>query len=394
MHIRFFSAYEPGWSFYRDLLPFLASRGARVDLVVSRSEYRAGRGSLDDAMSHPLIKVCRLPTWRGIVRNRFQKYGIMLVYMLTAAFKSLFLMPKSDLNFFLTAPPFFYVWGYVLKVLGGQRYCCLVMDVYPDVAVEVGTLERKGLPTRFLTLLSRFALRRADLVIVIGRCMREFLESEGVPPEHIFLITNWTDEQGIAPVPRDSNPLRRELGLETDFVVLYSGNIGASHYFDDILKVARRLNGVQDLRFVIIGGGRRLNEVEAAKEHYGLENIMLLPFQPAEKLSQSLSLGDVHFICLRDGFSGLAVPSKAYGALAVGRPIIYQGEGRGEIARMIHEERIGTVVPLGDPSALEKSILDYYHDPVRVAEEGDRSRHLAETRYSRASSLEKYRILL
>jgi colanic acid biosynthesis glycosyl transferase WcaI len=141
---------------------------------------------------------------------------------------------------------------------------------------------------------------------------------------------------------------------------------------------------------VFVGDGQRRTELERAQSAEGLENLVLLPFQPVERLAHSLSLGDVHFVSLRAGFEGLMVPSKAYSVLEAGRGLIYQGTASGEIARLVVEEDIGSVVPLDDPDALERAIRGALADPVTVAGWGLRAEGLAERPYSRASALQRY----
>lgn len=393
LRIPFFNTYEPATSFYRDLLPFLAEQNSTVEIIVSNAEYRSGRGRLEDAVKHSKIRVTRIPAGYDIVCNKFQKLWVMITYMTGAAVSSLF-GSKVELNFFLTQPPLFSIWGYFLKVFRGQRYCCLMMDIYPDLAVQDGMLKKTAFTTRFLGAVSRFTLRHADIVIVIGRCMRDYLVAKGIPAQRIHLITNWTDENKVVPVPHSNNPLRKELNLGNDYVILYSGNMGISHFFDDIIEVARRLREIDDLRFIFFGNGVRRKEIELAKKKYILGNLLLLPFQPVERLSESLSIGDVHFISLRDGFEGLVVPSKAYSAMAVGRPIIYQGNKSGEIARMVAESNIGSVVPLRNADALEREILKSYRNPSMVAKHGSKALALSRGRFGRQQALDKYKRVL
>lgn len=386
MRIRFLSAFEPGWSFYRDLLPFLAKQGVEIELVISNAEYRGGRSPLDEALSHSRIRVSYVPV--GKVEVGVERAWIYLAYIAGAIVRTLF-GQTADLNFFITQPPLFSIWGYILKVLRQQRYCILVMDLYPDVAVQGDLLPSTALSTRLLNMVSRFVLRRADIVIALGRCMEERLHREGVPPQRTYVIPNWANAK-VYPIPHHDNQLRRELGLEEDFIVLYSGNIGFSHFFDDLLEVARRLRKTRNLRFVFVGDGVRRKEIKQAKETHNLSNILLLPFQPVERIAQSLSMGDVHFISLRPGFEGLVVPSKTYSALAAGRAVIYQGNPHGEIARMVAEEQIGLVVPPYNSDALERAILHYYRNPAIVAGQGKRAYELAQGRFSCRNSLEKY----
>jgi glycosyltransferase involved in cell wall biosynthesis len=265
------------------------------------------------------------------------------------------------------------------------------MDLYPNVAVQGGLLKETGLLTGFLTTLSRFTLKNADPLIVIGRCMQENMQKIGVSPEHIFVVPNWANETEIYPVPHSKNQLRQELGVEDDaFVVLYTGNIGFSHFFDDILEVARRLRDVPHLYFMFIGNGVRRKEVEQAREMHNLKNVLLLPFQPIDKWADTFGLGDIHFVSLRTGFEGVVVPSKTYSVLSAGRPVIYQGSPYGEIARMIAEEEIGTVVPLSNPDVLEQAILHYLDNPMLVEEQGEKAYRLTKERLSREHAIMKY----
>lgn len=391
--IRFFNTYEPVSPFYRDLIPFLSARGLDVEVVVSSREYRAGRKPLEESLGSDRVGVRRIRAGRGVVRGRSQKLWAMLTYVIGAAGFSL-LGPRARLNFFLTQPPLFSLWGLVLRWLRRQPYCCLVMDVYPDVAVRDGLLQAGGLGPRFLTYVSRSVLRRADAVIVIGRCMRERMEQDGIPSERLHLVPNWVNDAEVQPVEHEQNALRKELGLEGKFVILYSGNMGVSHFLDDILETARRLRELRDLVFLFIGDGPRRREVLAWQERFDLKNILLLPFQPTERLAESLSLGDVHFLSLRAGFEGLVVPSKAYGALGAGRPILYQGESTGEIGRMVEEERIGSVVPLDNPAPLVAAVKRYYDDRSLTADQGCRALALNRRKYGREHALAAYAQIL
>jgi hypothetical protein len=178
MKLRFLSALEPGFSFYRDLLPALADAGADVELLITDAEYRGGRGPIDQAFDHPRIRahVIHIAGHAGKGSRRIVVY---LRYMMAACLRTLF-GPRADFNFFLTQPPFFYLWGMVLKLLRGQQYGVLIMDMYPDAAVEAGVLPRRGLATRLAYWLSRVGARNADRVFVIGRCTAEMLERDGV----------------------------------------------------------------------------------------------------------------------------------------------------------------------------------------------------------------------
>jgi glycosyltransferase involved in cell wall biosynthesis len=282
------------------------------------------------------------------------------------------------------------MWGFVLKVLRRQRYCQLIMDLYPDIAVADGLLAQGSIVQRVLHWASRFALRHSEQIIVIGRCTQERLLAEGFPQEQITVIPNWADEHVTYPIGHADNPLRQKFGLNDAFVVLYSGNMGTVHDFDDILQVAKNLAHLADLRFVFIGDGRRKAEIEAFKAGHQLDNIVLLPYQPVEELSYSLSMGNVHFVSLRQGFEGLAVPSKTYGAFAVARPVIYHGAANGEIARTIDEHQIGFVVEPGHVEQLQDAICFYYQNRDEAQTAGLRAYECSQNELSREQAMFAY----
>jgi colanic acid biosynthesis glycosyl transferase WcaI len=384
--VRLFNTVEPVTTFYRDLIPYWEQRGWQVHVVISRVVYRVGR---DEAWRSSQTKVRYTPAWELTAQGRLPKLFIMLAYIFFAALFSLF-GPRVDRNVFLTQPPLFFIWGWVLQKLRRQPYYIVLMDLYPDVAIQDGLLAERSLLTRFLLTLSRFGLRHADGLIVIGRCMAQRLVQLGIRQDRIHIIPNWTNEEKVRALPHAENGFRQQMGWQDKFVILYSGNIGTSHYFDDLLEVCNRLREREDVRFVFIGQGQRRREVEHFQAQRQLKNIQILPFQPQKKLTESLGAGDLHFVSLRSAFTGLVVPSKSYGILAVGRPILYQGETDGEIARLIQEENVGQVVALGQPEQLEASILAYLNNPDLASEQGVRARKLAESRYSKEVACARY----
>jgi glycosyltransferase involved in cell wall biosynthesis len=394
MRYRFFNTYEPVTTLYRDVVPALVSRGHEVDIVLSRAVYRPGREDLERVVGHlDGVRMLKTASLGVSPTSGSRKALLTAIYVVQSAIYSLF-GPPVDLNIFLTQPPLFTLWGWVLSAVRGQPYCSIVMDVYPQQMIAYGLLKEDSLLARLLSWLSVTALRKADDVIVIGRCMARQLNLMGVPSERISFIPNWMDEDLVLPIEPADNPLRAEWGLEGKFVVLYAGNMGLAHYFDDVLAVAHDLKTWEDLAFVFVGGGARYEEVEAEVEAKGLTNVLLLPFQAMDKWTEVLGVGDLHLVVFRDKHTGFGVPSKTYASLAAGRPVLYQGSDWSEIARMIQEQDVGAVLPCGDTAGLRESIIRYLNEPELLRRQGRRARQLAEGVYSRAESIRRYVELL
>lgn len=391
MKIRFFNTYEPVSPFYRDVLPALIEAGAEVEVVISKAEYRRGRdliGFFQDAKGIKFIRTINFG--KHAYDGGWTKFLIMALYAIHGGFYALF-GPGVDKNVFLTQPPFFAILGVLLKRLRGQPYYHITMDIQPEMSVALGLAKKDSLITRFSGWMSKLVLRNASGVIVIGRFMKEKIKHFGIEESKIHVIQNWADERNIYPISPDQNRLRQDQHWQNKFVVLYAGNIGIPQYFDDLLAVAANLKEETDILFVFIGEGVRKNELKQRVMQERLDNVKLLPFLHEQySLAEILSSGDVHIVSLQESCTGLAVPSKAYAALASGRPILFQGGADGEIAQMILESEIGFFIPPGDVISLQQAIMKLYENHALRNQLGENARQIILTTYSRQAAIEKY----
>lgn len=294
---------------------------------------------------------------RRNVLLRAVSYVFMIPWLMTRAL----LLPRTDFVVTMTDPPMLVVVGLAMKFFKRNRVIHWAQDLYPEVAEELGVLPRGNAVTNLLRRLSTEALVRGDAVVAIGRCMASRLTARGVSYAKIWIIPNWAPP--IQSLDRTNNPFRRTHGLEGQFVVVYSGNMGLAHEFDTVLDAAESLRG-QRVVFLFIGEGPRRVEVEAATRLRGIDNIRFLPSQPPEKLSESLSAADAHLVTMRSNLCGLVVPSKVYGVLAAGRPCLFVGPADSEAARLIRETDSGFVVEPGQSAQLASEILDWAGNPT------------------------------
>jgi colanic acid biosynthesis glycosyl transferase WcaI len=265
-------------------------------------------------------------------------------------------------------------------------------DVFPEIAVELKRLTNPGL-VGLLRVLTRFYLRRADRVVAIGPTMKRRLEAKGARPERVRVIPNWTDTKAITPQPRD-NGWAHANGLADRFVVMHSGNIGYAQDLDTLIRATTLLPDLDRLLAVLIGfGARHADHVSLARELHA-DRVAFLPYQPRESLSQSLSSADIHFVGLGRGLSGYVVPSRLYGILAAGRPVIAAADDDSETARLVREVGCGIVLPPGRPDLLAhviRSVAAREHD---LEEMGRRGRAYAEAEADREVAIGRYRRLL
>ena len=348
-----------------DLAAGLAARGWAVRIVTS------GAGlATPDVPGVTVERVAGGPR-RGRIWRRAVAYGALDPRLVRAALRG----PQPDVVVVGADPPLLFLAGPWLRRRTGAAVVHWAQDLYPDVAEALGVLRPGGVAARALGRQARHALRRVDAVVTIGRCMADRLAD--LDPVRVATIPNWAPAD-VRPLPGVDTPFRKAHGLDGRFVVMYSGTLGLAHPFDAVLDAAALLAATDpDVVFVVVGDGARRAEVEADAARRRLANLLFAPPQPRASLADSLGAADLHIVTMDMALLGLVVPSKVYGALAAGRPVVFVGPAASEAARVVAEHDAGTVVGtgavVGAGRAVAAAVRAWRADPARRAAAGARA---------------------
>lgn len=311
---------------------------------------------------------------------------------LAVSFTSALRTGRPDIVLCMTDPPIIANVSLAVARVFGAPLVVVSQDVFPEVAVELGRLENPLL-VGFLRQAIRFYLRRADRVVAIGETMRRRLEQKGAPADRLVVITNWVDTAVLHPEPRD-NPWARANDLVGRFVVMHSGNVGHAQDLDSLVRAATYLRDLDHLRIVVVGNGARHAQLSELVERLDLDSVVLLPYQPREVLSLSLSSADVHVVGLAKGLAGYVVPSRLYGILSAERPVIVAAEADSETVQVVEATGCGVVVPPGRPELLARMIRRAHDGDLDLAEMGRRGRAFVTAASDRTIAVAAYRRLL
>jgi len=274
----------------------------------------------------------------------------------------------------------------------GVPLLVISQDVFPEIATELGRLSNPAV-VGALRHLVRFYLARADRVVAIGDRMRDRLVAKGASPDRIAVIPNWIDTQFLTPRPR-VNAWAIENGLADAFVVMHSGNVGHAQNLDNLVVATTYLRDLPDLRVPIAGFGARSSEIHQLVERLEADAVSFLAYQPRETLPESLSAAHLHYVGLARGLSGFVVPSRLYGILAAGRPVIVAADADSETARLVAEVDCGIVLPPDRPDLLAVAIRDAHAGALDLEEMGRRGRAYVEAEADRLVALRRYRQLI
>jgi len=365
-----------------DLTQRLAAHGIDVHVVCSRQLYDDPAALLPASEMVRGIHVHRIWTSR-FGRDRLAGRAVDYAsFYVTAAAKLRRLLQLGDILVAKTDPPLISIVGAAVVRLRGAHLVNWLQDIFPEVASHLGANPLPRWLDAALRNLRDRSWRAARINVVLGSRMREHLEHRGIASDRIQIIENWADAEAIVLMPVDANQLRGPHGLTGKFVVAYSGNMGRAHEFDTILAAAEQLRTDQQVVFLMIGGGVKMQQLQRAVVDKGLANFRFLPYQPRAALSDSLGAADVHLACLLSKLEGLIVPSKFYGILAAGRPAIFIGDTDGELARIVKDFKCGLAVATGDTHALVGAIQRLMADKSGREEMGARARTLFMERYT------------
>lgn len=213
-------------------------------------------------------------------------------------------------------------------------------DLYPEAPIASGMFRENGLPARVLRPILRSAYRSCDLIADLGQCMADRLKTYRSKAKTATLPP-WALVEPEVPAPIDPT-VRNELFGKAKLGLLYSGNFGRAHSYEEFIALARQLRG-ESIGFCFASRGNRIDELRRAVGNDS-PNISWAGFAPEAELEKRLGACDLHLVSLRPEWTGTVVPSKFFGALAAGRGVVFAGSPKSAIAQWIVEHRVGWVL--------------------------------------------------
>jgi colanic acid biosynthesis glycosyl transferase WcaI len=297
---------------------------------------------------------------------------------------------QCDVVLAMTDPPFEGIVGAFVAMLKGKPFVYNIRDLYPDMALG-GSIVPPGLLARVWEILHRWALHRATRVIVLGEDMKARIVAKGVPAERVSIVRDGVETAAISSAaPELDSEVISAIRSGFRFVLLHAGNLGFYGAWQTLLAAARELEG-DGVGLVFVGDGAQRASLEAAAARS--TNVRFLPFFPSSKISSVLAAGDAHVITIKRGLEGVVVPSKLYGILAAGRPIVALASQQTDAASLGARYGFGVAADPDNPAQLVAIVRALLCDPARLAEMGTAARTSA-SRYARANETLKFQQIL
>ncbi len=378
-----------------DLAFDLARAGQDVHVVASRQIYDDPKASLPEYEVVDGVHVHRASSTQ-FGRTTLLGRAIDYLSFYCSVWRCLIaVVQPGDIIVAKTDPPLVSLVAMAIARRTGARLVNWLQDVYPEIAVELCVPFMRGPVAGVLAYFRNRSLRYAEATVVVGNLMAKKVEELGAPLTRVHVIPNWCNDEDIRPIGLAENPLRQTWNLANNFVFCYSGNLGRAHEFDTVLAAAERFRDDGRLVFLMIGGGKRFEELAALVKERGLDGAFrFVPYQDRDLLAYSLGAPDAHWLSLNPQLEGLIVPSKFYGIAAAGKPIIVIADKDGELAQLVRQYDCGIVIAPGDADALVRTLSRLSSEPAWLAAMGERARQMLDAHFSRRQGLKRWRQLL
>jgi glycosyltransferase involved in cell wall biosynthesis len=342
--------------------------------------WRTERSASLQNTSVTIIRVGSTDYSRAEMRRRVLNYLTYVALSVPMA-----LVARCDVVLGMTDPPFEGIVAAFVALLKGKPLVYNVRDMYPDMAVG-GSIVKAGLLSRVWEVLHRWALRRATRVVALGQDMRERIVAKGVRPERVEVVRDGAEIREAGSEPAVDPEVVRAIRGDFQFVLVHAGNLGFYGAWETLIAAARKLAD-DGIGLVFVGDGAQRGQIEAAAA--GCTNVRFLPFFPASKIASVLAAADAHVVTVRRGLEGVIVPSKVYGIIAAGKPIVAVAGRETDVAK-IGEERGFAVSADPDDGTQVADLVRRISRNAETLQRMGRAARAAANDYGRQSELRKF----
>lgn len=332
----------------KDIANAFADTGYDVIILTSSDSQQRIKDDLRDGIQmEPVITYDRTSSWKRIFT--------WIVSDLQMLVKIGFSYRRWDV-LYVSNPPL----APLLPLILRNKFSVLIWDIYPDVLINQRMISEMNFIARWWKKANMKVYKRAKHVFTLSEGMKDSLKAY-VGEYKIKVVPLWPDKANLRRVEKLDNLFIKENHLEGKFIVMYSGNLGNTHRMDVLVDVAKRVND-DDIVFVLIGEGGKKKMIEQRIAEEGVKNVLLLPYQPYDFLSHSLSAADIAVITLDSVSSQMSVPSKTFNMMSLGAPLMCIASPDSELGIIVRKYQVGEIFQPENIDGIAEFVLKLKRD--------------------------------
>ncbi len=372
-----------------DLAVFLAENGYEVLALSQNRSYQNEKETFPPREEYKGIRIFRVPVPCSSKNSLAGRVILNLSFILKA--KKRIREMGADILFSVSNPAFGSMFFQNAAKKNGMQSVYILHDLYPDILNRLGMIAEGNPFYKVMKKITERTFYEADRIVVLGEDVKNYILSRyKIGASKVRFIPNWGPSGKMQETGNRRKPAKSERTLQ----VLYTGNIGATADLFTLAEAASIVGKKKpEIRFRIIGGGRYYESLKNKVLELGLDNMTVETYLPEKEFLEALQEADVCFLSLKDGLTGISVPSKTYYYLSRGKPVVCQVPDDSEIAREAREWGFGIVAP-ADAEGLAEVFLNLCDKPEILDEMAQKAELAFQKSFSREKILVKYKSLL
>jgi colanic acid biosynthesis glycosyl transferase WcaI len=343
-----------------DLVGEWRRRGHLVTVLTGIPNYPLGKvfdpylqqpGAFSNFSGANILRVPMLPRGTG----NFRLIANYLSFVIGASLWGPWLLRKIDVDIIFVYEPSPVTVGLPAILFGKIKKAPTVfwvLDLWPETLAAIGAIRSPRL-LAWVGSLVKFIYNRCALVLGQSRGFLESIANYCTDKSKIRYFPNWAEDVFLGENINPASEVSEFKGL----TVLFAGNIGEAQDIPVVIDAAERLKKNSNIRWVIVGDGRKTEWLKSEILKRGLERCVLLPGRfPVERMPSFYAHADALLVSLKsDPVFSLTIPGKVQSYLMAGIPLLGMLDGEG--AAVIHEANAGLTCRAGDSIGLVNAVL-------------------------------------
>jgi glycosyltransferase involved in cell wall biosynthesis len=391
----FVSPDEPGHTRHFEMAQYLRDHGHELVIVASDLNYQTGQRTVErhGVFTEQMIdgvRVLRSYIYPTLHRSYFWRIVSFFSFMFSSVWTALS-VKDADLIMGTTPQIFQAVSAWFVAFIRNKPFLLEVRDLWPEFGISMGVITNP-IVIALTRWLEKFLYARATHILVNSPAYKEYMVAKGVPANKITYIPYGTDVDMFNPSV-DGLSVRRKLGLEDKFVVLYAGALGQANDIYTVLCAAKHLNDEDQIRFVFWGDGKERPNLQSEAERLDLQNVIFAGVCPKKEMPFVIASSDVCLAILQNvPMFRTTYPNKVFDYMAAARATVLVIDG--VIREVIESSDGGVFVEPANHELLAKTILELSKDPQRVKQMGVNARAYLVQHLDRRDKLDETLLLL
>lgn len=353
------------------------------EVVVIASSTNKGNGKIEPRrekiLYSPAIRMKKKTTVMRMLNNL--SFGFTSIFTALKA-------GKVDVVITTSPPPLVSIPGWIIAKCKGAKLVYDVRDIWPDVALEMGSFTEGSIYCKVFRTITRFMYKHADWVTTVSPGKVEKIKGHVISVggakggkahvDKVKLVGNGFDES--VENSTIDNDLIAQYELDKKFTCVYVGNIGLAQGLGALLDMAEQSKH-KEVQFLLFGKGAEKDVLEQQAKERGLDNVRFCGVLPHEKVFALLSYAKMSFIPLKNSNMKDSIPTKVYEALGIGCPVLLVAEG--DSCDIVNESEMGKCVSPDHTEQLAEVFDEMVENYSKYSEHRTEARKLMHEKYSR-----------